>query len=75
MSSGKAYDSNSKLKANAQELNREVIPVRVLTTQGTLPMITNNDRTVIRELAAKWMEWAADPVMEERKRAWRPYTT
>ena len=34
-------------------------------------MITSNDRTVIRELATKWMEWAADPVMEERKRVWR----
>lgn len=34
-------------------------------------MITTNDRTIIRELATKWMEWAANPVIEERKRAWR----
>jgi hypothetical protein len=34
-------------------------------------MTTTSDRTVIRDLAAQWMQWAADPVMEERKRAWR----
>jgi hypothetical protein len=34
-------------------------------------MIAANDRTVIRDLATRWMEWAAAPIMEERKRAWR----
>ena len=34
-------------------------------------MLSTNDRTIIRELATKWMEWAANPVMDERKRAWR----
>jgi len=34
-------------------------------------MISSNDRAIIRELAAKWMEWAAAPVMAERKQAWR----
>jgi hypothetical protein len=34
-------------------------------------MTTASDRTAIRDLATQWMEWAADPVMEERKRAWR----
>ncbi|MHB0958120.1 MAG: hypothetical protein ACYC6N_26175 [Pirellulaceae bacterium] len=34
-------------------------------------MASTNDRNVIRELATKWMEWAAEPVMEERKQAWK----
>ncbi|MHB8972280.1 MAG: hypothetical protein ACYC3X_24165 [Pirellulaceae bacterium] len=34
-------------------------------------MASTNDRNVIRALATKWMEWAADPVMEERKQAWK----
>lgn len=34
-------------------------------------MILPEDRKTIRELAAKWMELAALPVMQERKRAWR----
>lgn len=34
-------------------------------------MIAAHDRAVLRELAAKWMEWAAHPVMDERKQAWR----
>ena len=34
-------------------------------------MISSHDRNIIRGLAAKWMEWAAAPVMEERKRLWR----
>ena len=34
-------------------------------------MISTNDRAVIRQLATKWMDWAANPVMDERKRAWR----
>ena len=34
-------------------------------------MISTNDRNIMRELAAKWMEWAAAAVMEERKRSWK----
>ena len=34
-------------------------------------MISLKDRTVIRVLAAKWMEFAAWPVMSERKRLWK----
>ena len=34
-------------------------------------MICTHDRTIIRNLATKWMDWAANPVMDERKRAWR----
>jgi hypothetical protein len=34
-------------------------------------MTTAGDRTTMRDLATQWMGWAADPVMEERKRAWR----
>ena len=34
-------------------------------------MISPQDRRVIRDLAAKWMESAALPVMNERKRLWR----
>jgi len=34
-------------------------------------MISQNDRNIIRELAAKWMEWASLPVMQERKRLWK----
>jgi hypothetical protein len=34
-------------------------------------MISAHDRNVIHELATQWMEWAAQPVMEERKRLWR----
>ncbi|MCU0872500.1 MAG: uroporphyrinogen decarboxylase family protein [Pirellulaceae bacterium] len=34
-------------------------------------MISPQDRRVIRDLADKWMEFAALPVMNERKRLWR----
>jgi hypothetical protein len=34
-------------------------------------MISLNDRQVIRQLAAQWMEFAALPVMNERKRLWK----
>jgi hypothetical protein len=34
-------------------------------------MISSNDRRILRELAAKWMEFAALPVMNERKRLWK----
>jgi len=34
-------------------------------------MISQTDRSVLRELAAQWMELAALPVMAERKRLWR----
>ncbi len=34
-------------------------------------MISQKDRNIIRELAAKWMELAALPVMGERKRLWK----
>ncbi len=34
-------------------------------------MISQKDRTVIRELAAKRMEFASLPVMQERKRLWK----
>ena len=34
-------------------------------------MISPKDRRVIRDLAGKWMEFAALPVMNERKRLWR----
>ena len=34
-------------------------------------MISANDRNVLRGLAAQWMEFAALPVMQERKRLWR----
>ncbi len=34
-------------------------------------MISQKDRNIIRELAAKWMELAALPVMVERKRLWK----
>jgi hypothetical protein len=36
-----------------------------------MAMISASDRNVLRQLAGKWMEWAAAPVMEERKRLWR----
>jgi len=35
------------------------------------PAPSLNDRRVIRDLAARWAELAAQPVMEERKRQWR----
>jgi len=34
-------------------------------------MISEKDRTTIRELAQKWMELASLPVMNERKRLWK----
>jgi hypothetical protein len=34
-------------------------------------MITQADRKIIRDLAAQWREWAARPIMDERKRLWR----
>jgi len=34
-------------------------------------MICQKDRRVMRDLAGKWMEFAALPVMSERKRLWR----
>lgn len=34
-------------------------------------MISLNDRTVVRELASRWMELAAEPIMQERKRIWK----
>jgi hypothetical protein len=34
-------------------------------------MISEKDRTIIRDLAAKWMEVASLPVMDERKRLWK----
>ena len=33
-------------------------------------MISKKDRNIMRELAAKWMEFASMPVMNERKRLW-----
>jgi len=35
------------------------------------PMVSNNDRNIIRELASRWMEFASMPVMDERKRLWK----
>ncbi len=35
------------------------------------PTISANDRGILRGLAARWMEHAANPVMAERKRQWR----
>jgi hypothetical protein len=35
------------------------------------PAPSQNDRRVIRDLAARWAELAAQPVMEERTRQWR----
>jgi len=34
-------------------------------------MISEKDRNIIRQLAAKWMEFASLPVMNERKRLWK----
>ncbi|HPM84016.1 MAG TPA: hypothetical protein PLF81_25090 [Candidatus Anammoximicrobium sp.] len=34
-------------------------------------MISQEDRDIIRVLAAQWMEFAALPVMQERKRLWK----
>ena len=34
-------------------------------------MVSENDRRVLRELAATWMELASLPVMAERKRLWK----
>ena len=34
-------------------------------------MIAQKDRHIIRGLAAKWMELASLPVMDERKRLWK----
>ncbi len=34
-------------------------------------MISQKDRTTIRELAKKWMELASLPVMQQRKRLWK----
>jgi hypothetical protein len=34
-------------------------------------MISPKDRETIRALAGQWMQWAAHPAMDERKRAWR----
>jgi hypothetical protein len=34
-------------------------------------MISQKDRRVMRDLAAKWLEFAVLPVMHERKRLWR----
>jgi hypothetical protein len=34
-------------------------------------MISQSDRSVIRDLAEQWMELAALPVMDERKRGWK----
>ena len=34
-------------------------------------MISQKDRTAIRELAKRWMELASLPVMQERKRLWK----
>ncbi len=34
-------------------------------------MVSGQDRGVIRELATQWMAWAANPIMQERKEAWR----
>jgi hypothetical protein len=34
-------------------------------------MISSKDRSIVRGLAAKWMELAALPVMAERKRLWK----
>ncbi|MBM3892040.1 MAG: hypothetical protein FJ388_23235, partial [Verrucomicrobia bacterium] len=34
-------------------------------------MISPKDRNIIRGLAAKWMEFASLPVMQERKRLWK----
>jgi len=40
-----------------------------MTTSDTAP--SPDDRRVIRDLAARWAELAAQPVMAERKRQWR----
>lgn len=40
-----------------------------MTTSDTAPSL--DDRRVIRDLAGRWAELAAQPVMEERKRQWR----
>jgi hypothetical protein len=40
-----------------------------MTRSDTTPSL--DDRRVIRDLAARWAELAAQPVMEERKRQWR----
>jgi hypothetical protein len=40
-----------------------------MTTSDTAP--SSDDRRVIRDLAARWAELAAQPVMAERKRQWR----
>lgn len=34
-------------------------------------MVSGQDRGVIRDLATQWMAWAANPIMQERKEAWR----
>jgi hypothetical protein len=34
-------------------------------------MTTQADRQIIRDLATQWREWAARPIMDERKRLWR----
>ena len=34
-------------------------------------MIYKSDRSILRELAARWMEFASMPVMDERKRLWK----
>ncbi len=34
-------------------------------------MISTNDRHVMRELAEKWLQWSAAPIMEQRKRLWK----
>jgi len=34
-------------------------------------MISQKDRNTIRELAARWMDFASLPIMEERKRQWK----
>lgn len=34
-------------------------------------MVAQRDRQILRELAARWMELAALPVMDERKRLWK----
>jgi len=34
-------------------------------------MIAKSDRSIIRELATKWMEFSSLPVMQERKRLWK----
>ena len=34
-------------------------------------MVSQKDRGVIRDLAARWMDFASLPVMDERKRLWK----